>query len=178
MRTVLPTDKPTSSESATPRYDSAYGHFAVELTAAIRRGAFGEDLGQNSWLTAEEHRKFFTWLDIDSGSEVLEVASGSGGPALFMARETGCRVTGIDIHEAGIANANGMAATLSLSDRVRFLQADAGERLPFADAAFDAVICIDSMNHLTSAATSLESGSALCAAAAASSSRIRSRSLA
>jgi hypothetical protein len=33
-------------------YDANYGNFQSELYAEIRREAFGEDIGQNSWLTA------------------------------------------------------------------------------------------------------------------------------
>ena len=38
-------------------------------------------------------------LGLGPDSRVLEVASGSGGPGLFLVRSTGCRVVGIDIHE-------------------------------------------------------------------------------
>ncbi len=31
---------------------------------------------------------------------------------------------------------------------VRFVQADASEPLPFSDAAFDAILCLDALNHL------------------------------
>jgi hypothetical protein len=47
-------------------YDSVYGGFADEVNAAIRAEAFGEDIGQNSWLSAGEHRTFFTWLGLDA----------------------------------------------------------------------------------------------------------------
>jgi SAM-dependent methyltransferase len=129
-------------------YDRTYGSFADRLNATIRSEAFGEEIGQNSWLTADEHRGFFAWLGIDSESHVLEVACGSGGPALFMARETGCRVTGVDLHDAGIAAANAAAAERGLSDQARFLQTDAREPLPFEDACFDALLCVDSINHM------------------------------
>jgi SAM-dependent methyltransferase len=129
-------------------YDRTYGSFADRLNATIRSEAFGEEIGQNSWLTADEHRRFFAWLGIDSESHVLEVACGSGGPALFMARETGCRVTGVDLHDAGIAAANAAAAEQGLSGQARFMQTDAREPLPFEDASFDAVLCIDSINHM------------------------------
>jgi SAM-dependent methyltransferase len=129
-------------------YDTTYGTFAAELQAAIRADAFGEEIGQNSWLTADEHRGFFTLLELDAGSHVLDVASGSGGPALFMARTTGCRVTGLELHESAVEEASAAAGRAGLSDRVRFVQGDARGRLPFDDATFDAVTCIDSMNHL------------------------------
>lgn len=129
-------------------YDSVYGRFADEVNAAVRAEAFGEEIGQNSWLSADEHRTFFGWLGLDESSEVLEVASGSGGPALFMVRETGCRVTGVDLHDDGVSAANAAASEQGLAGRARFLQVDARERLPFDDGSFDALVCIDSINHM------------------------------
>ena len=129
-------------------YDASYGRFADELYAAIRREAFGEDIGQNSWLRADEQRRFCAWLGLDRSSHLLEVASGSGGPALFAAATTGCRVTGVDVHEAGVREANEAARARGLADRAVFVCADARGRLPFEDGSFDAVICVDSINHL------------------------------
>jgi len=40
-------------------YDSAYGNFAAEVLYQIRRDAFDEDIGQNSWLTTDEYLRFF-----------------------------------------------------------------------------------------------------------------------
>jgi hypothetical protein len=80
-----------SVEKGTGYYDTLYGTFADEIEAAVRSEAFGEEIGQNSWLTADEHRGFFQLLELRASSQVLDVASGSGGPALFMARTTGCR---------------------------------------------------------------------------------------
>jgi SAM-dependent methyltransferase len=129
-------------------YDSVYGGFADDLNAEIRAEAFGEEIGQNSWLTADEHRGFFRMLGLDESTEVLEVASGSGGPALFMVRETGCRVTGVDLHDDGVTTANAAAATAGLAERARFQRVDARSGLPFGDASFDALLCIDSINHM------------------------------
>jgi SAM-dependent methyltransferase len=128
-------------------YDGAYARSSEELYAAIRREAFGEDIGQFSWLTADEYATFADRLAIDAGSHVLEVACGTGGPALFLAHRTGCRVTGVDVHEAGITAATARAQELGLADRARFVQADARARLSFDDATFDALVCIDAWNH-------------------------------
>jgi SAM-dependent methyltransferase len=129
-------------------YDAVYGGFGGQLAAAIRAEAFDEDIGQNSWLTADEFRAFFGWLELDASSEVLDVASGSGGPALFMVGETGCRVTGVELHQAGVAAANDAARRRGEADRARFLRGDARAPLPFPEASFDAVVCIDSINHV------------------------------
>jgi SAM-dependent methyltransferase len=61
---------------------------------------------------------------------------------------TGCRITGIDIHEAGVQAANEATRERGLAEHARFVCADARGRLPFEDGSFDAVICVDSINHL------------------------------
>ncbi|NOT33735.1 MAG: class I SAM-dependent methyltransferase [Candidatus Eisenbacteria bacterium] len=129
-------------------FDSTYSHFEAEMLARIRHKTFGEDFGQNSWTTADEYRRWARWLSLDERSHVLEVASGSGGPALFLAGLCGARVTGIDINAHGVATATQRAESEGAGDRVTFREVDAGAKLPFADATFDALLCIDSANHL------------------------------
>ena len=67
-------------------YDANYGNFQTDLYEAIRREAFGEDIGQNSWLTAGELDGFLPWLDLAHGKTLLDVACGAGGPALRISR--------------------------------------------------------------------------------------------
>jgi SAM-dependent methyltransferase len=129
-------------------YSSTYGSFSDEILAAVRQETFGEDIGQNSWLTVEEFRIFLQWLGIKRRQRVLEVASGSGGPALFLARSLDCRVMGIDNNENGVATANRLAAAAGLKGRVQFRMADADKPLPFEPESFNAIICIDAINHL------------------------------
>jgi SAM-dependent methyltransferase len=130
-------------------YDAQYGQFASDLYARIRTDAFGEDIGQNGWLTSEEHDLFIKWLDLDPTSHLLDVASGSGGTTLRIARLTGCRVQGIDIHPQGVSAAGDAARRQNLSGRAAFQVGDACRPLPFPDASFDGVICIDAVNHLS-----------------------------
>jgi SAM-dependent methyltransferase len=129
-------------------FESIYSNFTERVVEAVRRETFVRDIGQNSWLTADEYDRFIEWLGLSPESRVLEVASGSGGPALYLAGKAGCRVTGVDASESGVAEAARNAADSNLAHRVDFRLADANARLPFEDEAFDAVVCIDSMNHL------------------------------
>jgi SAM-dependent methyltransferase len=57
-------------------------------------------------------------------------------------------VVGVDLHEAGVATANAAARERGVADRARFLAVDARAQLPFENESFDAVLCIDSINHL------------------------------
>jgi ubiquinone/menaquinone biosynthesis C-methylase UbiE len=129
-------------------YDTNYGNFETELYSEIRREAFGEDIGQNSWLTASELDAFLGWLDLSTGETALDVACGSGGPALRMAASTGCSVVGIDLHEQAISTAKSIASQRPLKERAEFYVMNATEQLPFSEASFDAITCIDAINHL------------------------------
>ena len=129
-------------------YDNVYADYSSDAEREVRRETYGEDLGQSSWLTATEWLGFANELGIGAETAVLEVGSGSGGPAVYLAATRGCRLTGVDINEHGIRNATALAASNGLSDRVRFETVDANESLPFADASFDVVISNDAMCHV------------------------------
>jgi len=129
-------------------YDNVYGDFASRAETEIRRAAFGVDIGQSSWLTAEDWLRFAGEARVREASRVLEVGSGSGGPAVYLAEQLRCHVTGVDINENGIANAERLAVTRGVSDRTLFRAIDASASLPFPDGSFDAVLSNDAMCHI------------------------------
>lgn len=137
-----------SPKSTTGHYDANYGNFESDLYSAIRREAFGEDIGQNSWHTAGEQERFVQQLALSPGSKLLDVACGAGGPALRIAEKAGCSVVGIDIHEQAISAAKSLASSLGLARLAQFCLVNASEKLPFGDCEFDAITCIDAINHL------------------------------
>jgi SAM-dependent methyltransferase len=117
--------------------------------AQVRASTYGEDLGQSSWMSADELRQFLNYLELKPSFHMLEVGSGSGGSALFIANTIGCRVTGIDINEHGIRNANEMARNSNMDGRAHFQTADASQRLPFEDQLFEGILCNDAMCHIS-----------------------------
>ncbi|MEO8061184.1 MAG: class I SAM-dependent methyltransferase [Pseudomonadota bacterium] len=133
--------------AAVDLFYNSYANFTESVSTAVRAEAFGEDIGQNSWVTAAEYGLIIDWLKLTPSSQVLEVASGSGGPALHLAGRAGCHVTGVDVNPFGVATARRSAAKAG-SSRVSFELCDATVTLPFQDREFDALLCIDSMNHL------------------------------
>jgi ubiquinone/menaquinone biosynthesis C-methylase UbiE len=135
------------SEETVDLYGTSYGGFADAVYAEVRREAYGDEVGQASWLTREELDRFASDLRLSATSRLLEVASGSGGPALHLVRSTGCEVVGIDFNEDGVANANRLASEAGLGDRARFLQGDATQPLEFESDSFSAVLSVDAINH-------------------------------
>ena len=79
-------------------------------------------------------------LALQPGQRVLDVASGLGTSAIYLARRFGCQVVGVDFSGHIVEQANSNAAEAGLSNRVHFEQGDA-EGLPFEDRMFDALIC-------------------------------------
>ena len=138
----------TGSKDQVDHYGAQYGNFESELLAEIRQEAFGVDIGQTGWLTADEQDLFIEWLELSDDSHLLDIACGSGRPTLRIAENTGCFVTGIDLHEEAIATARKYAKQLGLKERANFEAGNAAEALNFKDDQFDAVMCGDSINHL------------------------------
>jgi sarcosine/dimethylglycine N-methyltransferase len=70
---------------------------------------------------------------------VLDIGSGVGGPARFLAATYGCRVTGVDLSEAFVEAARYLSARTGQSGQVAFQTASALE-LPFEDGRFDVIL--------------------------------------
>jgi len=76
---------------------------------------------------------------ITADMSVLDVGSGVGGPARFLAATYGCRVTGVDLSEPFVDAARYLTERTGQSGQVSFRTASALE-LPFEDGSFDIVL--------------------------------------
>ncbi len=128
--------QPLSPPPPSPRKRHALELFAGLPSRYDRMGAllsFGQDPRWRRALVAA--------IDPRSGQRLLDVATGTGLVAFALAERGFCDVTGVDQSEEMLAAARArLAAAPALADRVRFRRAEA-ERLPFADAEFDALTC-------------------------------------
>jgi ubiquinone/menaquinone biosynthesis C-methylase UbiE len=68
------------------------------------------------------------------------VACGNGTTAVFLSKEFGCEVLGIDYSDKNVEAARALSQVERLGARLHFERSDA-EALPFADESFDALIC-------------------------------------
>jgi SAM-dependent methyltransferase len=129
-------------------YRGQYERFGGALAAELRREVYGEDLGQQGWRSPLEESQIAALLGIDASCRLLDVGCGSGGPSVAMAERSGCHVTGIDIEPAAVAYATALATRRGLNERASFMAVDCSGRLPFEGGTFDAVLCVDAINHL------------------------------
>jgi SAM-dependent methyltransferase len=75
-------------------------------------------------------------LHLTKDHRVLDVGSGLGGAARFVASRHGCRVTGIDLTEEYVETARALSRWTGLDALLTFIHGSAVE-MPFADAEFD-----------------------------------------
>jgi ubiquinone/menaquinone biosynthesis C-methylase UbiE len=94
------------------------------------------------YVTLTELRAIARDLRVGSGRTFIDLGCGPGGPGLWVARETGAALLGIDLSSVGIAQASERARELGVPDRARFQVADlTSTGLP--DASFDAAMSVD-----------------------------------
>jgi ubiquinone/menaquinone biosynthesis C-methylase UbiE len=83
--------------------------------------------------------KALAMTPIDADMHVLDAGCGIGGTARCLAKEKGCRVTGIDLTPDYIDVAHALTERTGLSDVCAFHHASVLD-MPFADGSFDAAV--------------------------------------
>jgi sarcosine/dimethylglycine N-methyltransferase len=78
---------------------------------------------------------------------VLDVCCGLGGPARWIAHQTGCAVTGLDLTQSRIDSARRLTARVGLDHLVDFVPGDA-TAMPLPDARFDRVYGQEAWVHI------------------------------
>lgn len=134
--------------STTDLYKNSYGNYERDVYREVRLETYGQDYGQTSWVSTDESHAIPRRLELTPGCSVLEIGSGSGRYALYVAETAQCRVTGLDLNAEGVRNASALAAQQKLNALARFEQCDVSQPLPFADANFDAVFSNDVICHI------------------------------
>ena len=120
------------------RFEAIYATCEAPVMRAIERSVCGCDYGATSWTTREEADRIGALLALGSGVRLLDLGAGTGWPALYLAKTTGCDVTLTDLPATGLR----IAMERALADRepgVRGAAVADGAALPFRAAAFDAI---------------------------------------
>jgi len=86
-------------------------------------------------------------LGIASTSRVLDLGSGVGGPARFLAYTTGCHVTALELQPKLHAIGVNLTQRCGLDERITHLCGDALSH-PLPDGAFDAVVSWLAIHHI------------------------------
>lgn len=146
---------PPDSDPVVAFYDTHPIHEAQIMEALRERGL---DPGRLTEEELKEHdQDHFGGLDavdrltraagIDAGTHVLDVCSGMGGPARYLAHRHGCRATGLDLTRSRHDSAVRLTALVGLDRLVEF-RCGSALAMPFDDASFDVVIGQEAWAHV------------------------------
>lgn len=112
------------------------------------------DPGESPGTGADRHtacdrtvRELVAFAGLPASCTVLDVGCGIGGPAIYLARDLGCRVDGITLSSQQVQRASQKANAAGVADRTRFRRLDMLAN-DFVDASFDTVWALESLMHI------------------------------
>jgi protein-L-isoaspartate O-methyltransferase len=108
----------------------------------IERRVLGEAWGVNGYTTVAQADALGKALRLGTGDRLLDVGTGRGYPALYLAAKVGCSVVGTDLSHEPLAAAARRATREEVVDRAAFVTA-AGAAQPFRAESFDAIVLTD-----------------------------------
>lgn len=122
----------------TERYQA--GH--AEVSRRVELAVIGGDWGANGYTTMAQAGVLASRLALQPGARLLDLGAGRGWPGLYLAAATGCQVVLADVPIEGLRTAAARARSEQLAGRTGLALASA-RALPFAPAAFDAIVHTD-----------------------------------
>jgi len=119
-------------------FADSYEVSSLPAMREIERTVLGCDYGGTSWTTKAQAEQLLEILDLKAGDHLLDIGAGSGWPGIFLADESGCAVTLLDMPLNALAKAKQRARADGIGDRVNAI-AGSGAALPFGNATFKAI---------------------------------------
>jgi len=115
---------------------------------AIWRHVYGADYPEEAepfgFLTRTELEHLMKRLRMHPGGLLADLGCGRGGPGMWVARETGAHLVGLDVAPQGPAAAQRRAAAFALGGRAGFVASNCSQ-IGLHTAAFDAAMSVDAI---------------------------------
>jgi len=107
---------------------------------------YPDDFYHISFITLQDLRHLARTLGLSSAWRFCDVACGMGGPALWIARETGAHLSGVDLSPVAVAQAEKRAQSLGLTSRARF-SVGSFANTGLETASVDAAMTVDALQY-------------------------------
>jgi sarcosine/dimethylglycine N-methyltransferase len=112
-------------------------------------------IGQECLLTPGEIADLARRAGITAATSVLDIGSGTGGPACYLAQQFGCHVLGVDISTVGHAQAVARARDAGVNHLVQFCLGDI-HTIALPPTSFDVILSLDVWCHIPRRAALLQ----------------------
>jgi methylase of polypeptide subunit release factors len=127
---------------ARAHFEERYGIRGNEAAALVEERVIGAVWGANGYTTLAQADELQDQLELTPASRLLEVGTGRGWPALYLAKRSGCSIVGTDLPLAALRKARARAEREGLADRSAMIVAS-GATLPFPPRTYDAIVHTD-----------------------------------
>ncbi|MBI2724081.1 MAG: class I SAM-dependent methyltransferase [Chloroflexi bacterium] len=133
-------------------YDTLYAAWprAETLHSIWRRHALGAgfppEFTHISFATLAELRWVSAELGLERGKQLVDLACGTAGPGLWLAREADALLTGVDLSPVALERARERAADLGLAGQARFVEGTFAHTGLF-DASLDGAVSFDALQY-------------------------------
>jgi SAM-dependent methyltransferase len=108
---------------------------------------YPEEFAHISFLSLASLRSLADGLDLAPGDLLVDLACGAGGPGLWVAKEAGARLLGIDLAPMAVIRASERAGPLGMAGRAAFRQGTF-EATDLEQASADAVMSVDALQYV------------------------------
>ena len=120
-----PTVDPFDAARAMERFNAIYAsHPNSPTRRAIFREVYGADypeaVAPNSYITMPLLRRMAQVIAAGPGATIIDVGCGRAGPSLWVARETGASLVGVDLASVAVEHAALRAQEFGVADRAPF----------------------------------------------------------
>src|SRR5829696_6295896 len=114
---------------------------------AMHFGYYYEKTRHHAEALVNMNRELATRAGLQGGDRVLDAGCGVGGSAIWLARELGTHVVGVNVVPGDVERGRGYARRRNVADLVTFELQDM-TRTNFPDESFDVVWAIESVCHV------------------------------
>src|SRR5687768_6293629 len=128
--------------AARTHFEERYGIRGNRAAALVEERVIGAVWGANGYTTLAQADELFGHLALAPTSTLLDVGTGRGWPALYLAQRAGCSVVGTDLPLSALHTARARADREKLGHRASMVVASGGT-LPFRRRSFDAIVHTD-----------------------------------
>jgi SAM-dependent methyltransferase len=126
-----------------------------EILREVLGDEYAEEADPTGFLSMTDLKNLAHYVAVGKDDTFADVACGRGGAGLWVARETGARLVGIDISEVAVEEARKRIAHFGLEGRAHFQFGDfAATRC--ASESFDGVISVDALYLVADKTGSIE----------------------
>src|SRR5581483_6074310 len=127
---------------ARAHFEERYGISGNSAAALLEERVIGAVWGANGYTTRAQADELYDHLALTPDSRLLDVGTGRGWPALYLAQRSGCTVVGTDLPLAALNKARASAEREGLTDRSAIVVAS-GATMRVPPRTFDAIVHTD-----------------------------------